>query len=131
MIDLMRATQDAFFEALSAAVPPTLATVRQHVKQDTRPPLVIIGTIESDNEGSGEQTEHLYVEVQSIYRGGDRAELLAIMHAVRVALDGKPLAATDAELTAPRFVGAVASDAGSDGVTYAGISNFELWATAA
>lgn len=131
MIDLMRATQDGVFVALDTNIASALAKVRQHVQQDTEPPLVIVGAIDSENDGRSEQRERMSVEVQSIYRGGDRGELLAIMHAVRVALDWRTMIATGAVFTPCRFVGASVSDVGPDGVTYAGISNFEVWAEAA
>jgi hypothetical protein len=127
MIDLMSATQAAVFGALDDRV--TLAPVHDHVKQDTDPPFVKIGTIETISEGGkDEQAETLQVEVHTIYRGADRSALLAIMHEVREALEGQTITAPDASFWTPTFIGAVASEAGPDGVTYAGISTFEVFA---
>jgi hypothetical protein len=128
-IDLMQATQDGFYAALKAGIPANVANVRQHVKENTPPPLVIVGTIESDNEApKGDQLERLTVEIQSIYRGADRAVLLGIMHRVRLALDDKTIAADGVQFDTPKFLHATASDAADDGVTYAGISFFEVFA---
>lgn len=127
MIDLMSATQLAFFQALEAGV--TLAAVHDHVKQDTNPPFVQVGTIETVNEGAkDEQSERLEVEIHTIYRGADRAALLAIMHQVRTSLDEVSIQAEGASFSTPVFVGAAASNAGPDGATYAGISTFEVYA---
>lgn len=127
MIDLMSAAQSAVFAALSAGV--SAAPVRDHVKQDTQPPFVKIGAIETDNEGDKhDQRELLSVEIHTIYRGADRTALLAIMHEVREALDDVEIAAAGASFETPNFVSSAASDAGPDGVTYAGISIFEFYA---
>jgi hypothetical protein len=70
--DLISPTQAAVFAALEAGV--TLAPVHDHVKQDTEPPFVKIGTIEGTNVGSKEEPrEEFEVEVHSIYRGADRS----------------------------------------------------------
>jgi hypothetical protein len=126
MIDLMSAGQAAIFAALETGV--VLATVHDHVKQDTAPPFVKIGAIATNNEGGkGEQAETLEVEIHTIYRGADRSVLLAIMHQVREALDEQQLAGGGASFR-PTFATAAASDAGPDGVTYAGITTFEVFA---
>jgi hypothetical protein len=128
MIDLMSAGQEAVFVALEAGV--DLASVHDHVKQDTDPPFVKIGEITTSNEGTkGDQAEILEVEVHTVYRGADRSVLLAIMHQEREALDEQTLSAGGAAFRV-RFVSAAASDAGPDGVTYAGIGVFELFAEA-
>lgn len=127
MIDLLQATQDAFYAALVAGVPSERAKVLVHVKQDTTPPMVIIGAMTSENEANDGQIERIEVEIQTIYRGGDRGELLAIMHLVRAALDGVTISATGVYFGKPRYLGASASDVGPDGVTYAGISSFEVY----
>lgn len=127
MLDLVSPTQAAVYAALAAGV--TLAPVHDHVKQGTEPNFVQIGAIEVGNEGSKEeQRERIEVEVHTIYRGKDRAELLAIMHEVRTALDGVVIEADGVSFWAPEFLSAAASSAGPDGVTYAGISIFEIYA---
>jgi hypothetical protein len=43
MIDLLAATQDAFFTALKAALDPGIVPVFQHVPENTQPPFVMVG----------------------------------------------------------------------------------------
>jgi hypothetical protein len=122
-IDLMAPTQAAVFAALEAGV--TLAPVHDHVNQGTEPNFVKIGAINGTNEGAREeQREEFEVEVHSIYRGKDRGELMAIMHQVRTALDGVAIAAEGVSFWTPEFLTQAISDAGPDGITYAGISAF-------
>lgn len=127
LIDLMAPTQAAFFTALEAGV--TRAAVYDHVKQGTQPNFVKIGVIHGTNEGAREeQLEQFEVEVHTVYRGGDRSELMAIMHEVRVSLDGVPISADGVSFWTPQFLNQSISDAASDGVTYVGISTFSVTA---
>lgn len=128
MIDLLQAAQDAVYDALAGSVPAELATVRQHVRENTQPPLVIIGALDSVPESKGGELELVTVEIQSIYRGGDRGELLRIAGAVRAALDGCSITADGASFSTPSWTRTSVSDAASDGVTYAAISTFEFYA---
>lgn len=130
MIDLMSATRGAVYRALAAAVPGDLAPVYDDVPQNTPPPFVKIGSIDSENASAkGDQVELLTVEVVAVYRGEDRGVLLAMMHAARAALDRQPITADGVAFEPPRFVVGSASDASQqDGVTYAGVLNFELYA---
>lgn len=122
-VDLLTPTQAAVYAALKSRV--TLAPVYDHVKQDTQPDFVKIGAIDGTNEGArDEQREQFIVEVQSVYRGGDRTQLMALMHEVRLSLDGIAIAAAGASFWTPEFLDQAISDAGPDGVTYAGISRF-------
>jgi hypothetical protein len=122
-IDLMSPTQAAVFKALETGV--TLAPVHDHVKPGTEPDFVKIGAINGTNEGAREeQREEFEVEIHSIYRGADRTRLMDIMHEVRTSLDGVEIAADGASFWAPEFLMQAISDAGPDGVTYAGISTF-------
>lgn len=126
MIDLMSATQEGFYEALKAAV--SLASVFDHVKQGTQPNFVQLGPIESLSEGTKHgQLELLSIEIHTIYRGMDRRELLAIMHQVRQ-IEDLAITADGVSFSAPSFVSAAASNPGPDGITYAGISTFEIYA---
>jgi hypothetical protein len=130
MIDLMSPTQEAVFEALADAIPDEVAEVLDHVPQD-RPieRFVKLGAIEEENVGTKDEPRSRFeIEVHTIYRGTDRSVLLAIMHRVRGALDEQPIAAEGVDFSSPDFLGAAASDAGPDGVTYAGISTFEIYA---
>lgn len=126
-IDLLTPTQTAIFVALSAGV--GLADVHDHVKHGTEPNFVKVGPITGTNEGAREeQLESFEVEIHSIYRGADRAELMAIMHQVRTSLDGVAIFADGVSFWTPEFVSQAASDAGPDGITYAGISTFKVTA---
>ena len=129
MIDLISATASAVFAALQDAIDPAMATVTQHVLEDQAPPLIVIGAIDSENQaGKGEQLERITIEIQSIFRGEGRSKLLAMMAAVRDALDGQRITASGVSFDTPRYLSASASDVAPDGVTYAGITQFEIFA---
>jgi hypothetical protein len=129
VIDLTTAVQNAVFAALKAHVPAQLGGAHDHVKQDTPPPFNKIGAIEVANEGGkGEQRERFVIEVHSIHRGNSRAPLLAQAHAVRVALHDRELAAPGVAFSTPNWIDGAISDAGADGVTYAAINTFEVFA---
>jgi hypothetical protein len=122
-IDLMAPTQAAVFTALKSGV--SKVPVHDHVKPGTEPSFVKIGAINGTNDSAREeQREEYEVEIHSIYRGADRTELMAIMHEVRTALDGVDIAAEGVSFWTPEFLSQAISDAGPDGVTYAGISTF-------
>lgn len=128
-VDLITPSQDAVIARLKAGVPAQLGSVHQHVKQDTPPPFVMVGSIDASNEGSkGSQAETITVELHFVTRGPSRAPLLALMHAARVCLDGAVLEAAGVQFETPNYIGGTASNAGPDGVTYAGISTFEFTA---
>jgi hypothetical protein len=129
IIDLLTPSQDAVIARLKAGVPPDLGTVHQHVSQDTKPPFVMVGAIDSSNEGGkGSQTELISVELHYVFRGSTRAPLLALMQAGRASLEGQELAAPGVAFETPNWIGSTVSTAGPDGVTYAGISTFEFYA---
>lgn len=128
-VDLIEPAQDAVIALLKAGVPAELGSVHQHVKQDTKPPFVMVGSIDSTNEGAkGSQTELISVELHFVFRGSARAPLIKLMHAARAALEGQELSAPGITFETPNFIGATVSTAASDGVTYAGISTFEFYA---
>lgn len=123
MIDLVEAGRIAAFNALKAKV----ADVRDFVKQDTQPPFTMLGDIEFANEGSkSEPLLAVSIEVISVYRGGDRAELTARMHGAFEALNDQPLAAPGAEISSARLSAGAVSNAGPDGVTMVGVQTFEF-----
>jgi hypothetical protein len=126
----MQATQDAVLAALSAAIDPSLAPVLQHLPQGTQPPFVKVGAIDTDSDTiHGEQFEHVTIEIQCAYRGEERGPLLDLMHAVRQALDSKRITSDGVTFGLPRFLSASASDASPiDGLTYAGVSSFQILA---
>ena len=126
-IDLLTPAQDAVIAALKAGVPTQLGSVHQHVKQDTQPPFVMVGSIDASNEGSkGSQSENITVELHFVTRGPSRAPLLALMHAARACIEDADLIAAGVQFETPNYVGGAASNAGPDGVTYAGVSTFEF-----
>lgn len=127
-VDLVEIARGAVFEALEAGLAGTGATALDHVEQDAPTPFVQIGEIEWANEGGKhELVLRISFDIETVYVGADRAELLAIMHAAFVALHGADLAADVAVFAeAPTFQGGGASRAASDGKTYAGLQSFEL-----
>ncbi len=134
MIDLMTAARDALWRAMKASVDPGLCQVLDDTPQGTQPPFLKVGTIDSEGEsGKGDQLERLTVEVIAVYRGNDRGDLLAMMHAARIAIEGNRALSDDtAHLSPPIFLKASASDASQqDGVTFVGLLNFDIWAEAA
>lgn len=129
-VDLLTATQGALFRALSAAIAAPDWPVYDTIPAGAQPPFTKIGPIDSSNQGAKSgQAELLTAEIQTIYRGSDRSKLTARMHAARAALDGHTLAADGVIFQEMRWLDASASDASpQDGLTYAGISNFEVYA---
>lgn len=128
-IDLLGPSQDAVFARLKEGVPAAIATVHQHVKQDTQPPYIVIGAIDSDNGAAkGGQTEQISVDIHFVHRGTSRAPLFTMMHAARRALEGQPLVAEGVEFETPNWLGSSGTTAGPDGVTYAGLSQYEFFA---
>lgn len=127
IVDLITPTQDAVIAKLKAGVPKELGSVHQHVKQDTQPPFVMVGSIDASNEGSkGAQSESMQVELHFVTRGPSRAPLLALMGAARAALEGEQLEVEGVSFETPNWLGSTVSNAGPDGVTYAGVSTFEF-----
>jgi hypothetical protein len=128
-IDLMSAVQAGVFSGLEANMPAELAQVFDTAPQDFKGSLVLLGAIESSNEGRpGEQRERFEVEVHAVYQGKDRSKLLKIMHAARIALDEQPIAADGADLSRPTYLAGAADTVASNGVTYAGLLTFEIFA---
>ncbi|WP_288338594.1 hypothetical protein [uncultured Sphingomonas sp.] len=128
-IDLLSGAQLATVKLLRNQLPADQREIVRHsLKQGTQPPFHLIGDIDTANDGDkGEQLEAITVDVHTVYRGGDRAELLAMMHQVRLATDG---AKVDLGGASYRFHwdAAAASTAAADGVTYAGITSLILTA---
>lgn len=127
MVDLIAGSRGAVFALLEAGV--TLAPVFDTVEQDSKPPFVMIDEIEWENEGSkAEPLLKISLKVATVYRGGDRDALLAIMHENYTAVAGAALSAEGIGFDTPGLVAGYASTAGPDGVTYAGIQTFEFYA---
>lgn len=127
MVDLVEASRGALFDAIAAGLVGSGFVARDHVKQDSDPRFVQIGDIEWTNEGGKDDvTLRLIFDVVTVYRGADRAELLAVMHRNFLALHGVELEADGVVLRAAELIGGSASNAASDGVTYAGLQSFEI-----
>jgi len=124
-MDLVEATRGAAFEAIAAAVPDVLDFVRH----DTQPPFTMLGDIDFENEGSKEDPLlDITLELITVYRGKDRAQLIAMMGAAGGALSGAELVADGVAFSRPRLVSGSVSGAGPDGVTFAGVQTFTLTA---
>ncbi|BBC72920.1 conserved hypothetical protein [Altererythrobacter sp. B11] len=128
IVDLVAAAQAAVFAKLDGdAALKALCAVCDHVPQDTSPPITRVGKIESDPiGGKGEQLEQITVDVETVYRGESRAELLAMMFAARQALDGQTLQYAGVTFDLPEWLGGVTDGPARDGVTYAGIQTFSV-----
>jgi hypothetical protein len=139
-IDLLTPAQDALFAALepiagAASIPEGLSAdlgglrVFQHVPEDTAPPYIVLGNIEStDQSCRDEQASEIMAEVITVWRGHRRRELLWMMHQVRRQLNNQPIAAAGAVFTRPTIGAEKASEAINDGVTYVGLSTFTFTA---
>lgn len=83
------ATEAAAFVTLSAGV--TLATVYQHVPEDTNPPVVIVADMSTDaakhsSKESVRQDCQIELTIASVFKGEARAPILAIEEEVLAAL---------------------------------------------
>jgi hypothetical protein len=128
-VDMLTATQDALIAALQQRLPPEQQGLARHtLMEGTAPPFHLIGDLDAENIGSkGEQLELLTADIYTVYRGTDRRELLGLMHPVRLALDDQKLV-VDGIAFRTRWAGASASRASSDGVTFAGVTQIEIYA---
>lgn len=128
-LDLMTGAQDALIKLLQDQLPATdRGIVRHSLAQDFSPPFHLVGDIDSDNVGRpGEQLEEIEAEVHSVYRGGDRRQLLTMLHKVRLACDNARIEIGGASFRV-RWGGALASRAAGDGVTYAGATTLHITA---
>lgn len=136
MIDLLQCAQDAAFSLLLpleqdadlATILGAPAQVLQHVPENTQPPIVIIGDLDTVNEGGkDDQLEQIGVQIQFVYRGPGRAPLLTMMKRARDLLHGQRVTVEGGHL-AFTWKGGSASSAAADGITYAGISEFDVFA---
>lgn len=133
-VDLLSAASDGFFALLDAAIDAADAEVATNPTpiepgdtSDKR--FVLIGDIDSEDKGSkDEQLELLTVQIVVIYRGTQRSELHALMHRARMALDGATPIVAGIEFGAIAFQGAASSPPASDGLTHAGLLEFEIFA---
>ena len=99
------------------------------VPQDQEGNFVQIDDLDWSNEGGKHDPElQVAIDVVTIYRGENRSELLAIMHANYRALIEAPIEAEGVTITGVQLLGGFASGAGPDGLTYAGLQSFVLFA---
>ena len=128
-LDLISGAQAAVVKLLQDGLPEEQrGMVRHSLKQNFQPPFHLIGDIASENAGSkADQLEEIEVDVHTVYKGGDRGELLALMHQVRTAADEQLIEIAGASFRV-EWVGAIASTAAADGVTYAGITTLKIFA---
>jgi hypothetical protein len=128
-INLVEAARGAVFIAIAAGLAGVNAVALDTVPQDQEPNFVQLDDLDWINEGGKRDPElRITIDIVTIYRGEDRAELLAIMHANERALVDVRLEADGVILQGGRVVAGSASGAGPDGVTYAGLQTFELYA---
>ncbi|OWK27578.1 hypothetical protein [Sphingomonas dokdonensis] len=129
LADLVEAARGAVFVAIAAGLEGLNAVALDHVPQDQPGNFVQLDDLDWSNEGGKQDPElRITIDVVTIYRGQDRAELLGIMHANERALVDAPIVADDVAITGVSLVGGSASGAGPDGLTYAGLQTFELFA---
>ncbi|WBO23933.1 tail completion protein gp17 [Sphingomonas abietis] len=127
--DVLQAAQDRVFLLLNGA-PSLTGKVYQAVPQDTQPPFVVVGDMNVQPLGGKLDTsKRITVDVHFVYRGEERRGLLAMMNAAYWALFGK----VPDDLDGVTFCGPIdwlADDTatGTDGVSYAGLSTWEVCA---
>ena len=130
IVDLMDAAQTAVFGAISGRQALTnLSQVTQHVLPNMLAAghITRIGKIESGPIGEkSDQLEEISIDIETLYRGTSRAEVLAIMFQQRLALDGQALAHDGVAFDTPEWAGAVVDGPAKDGVTYVGIQTFTI-----
>lgn len=128
-VDLLQAAQDAVFLVLKDALAATnYPAIFQSVPQDTQPPFTMVGDMDADPLGDkGGDSKRITIDVHFVYRGEERRGLLAMMNAVYVALNDQPLDDTDGVSfpTSPSWLSDNTAT-GADGVTMAGVSQFEI-----
>jgi hypothetical protein len=125
----MLATQEAVFDALSAAIVMPLAAVYQHVPENTQPPVVIIGELTAGQEGGkGDDFERHTLEIVTIFRGPGRKGLYEIMQLVKATLHQQQLASPSGSLLSRPHLTSASDELLEDGLSYYGRQTFELFA---
>jgi hypothetical protein len=131
MIDSQSAVQLAVFSALNVdASVIALADVWQNPPENTQPGekgLVIIGLVVLDADQDMDGTiDRATISVFTQVRKTDARELYALNSAVRNALDGQPITASGAIISAPAFLSAEPKMM-ADGQTYEDELRFEMF----
>lgn len=123
-VHLIERARAAVYVRLEAAVG---GPVFDHLPQDTQPPFRKIGEIEwTSGDAKFDGTIHVTVELITLYRGEDRAELVAMVGANREALHDQVIEEGGIVVQEIAEVAGQISDAAADGVTYAAIQHFEM-----
>jgi hypothetical protein len=124
--DLQSALETRLFARLSAIV--TLATVYQHVPQDTPAPLVIIGEVRSEDAGAkGLRLDRYEIEIVTEVNAQSRKALTAIQAQVRTALDGWRPGNTAEVVFGELVLLETSGQIGADGETYFGSQRFAIF----
>ncbi len=130
-VDVLQGAQDAVFLKLQAAMAATdYPAVFQSVPQDTQPPFTMVGDMDADPLGDkGGPAKRITIDVHFVYRGEERRGLLAMMNAAYWALNDQPLDEIDG-VAFPTSATWLSDNTatGADGVTTAGVSQFEVFA---
>ncbi|ARS29080.1 hypothetical protein KC8_17560 [Sphingomonas sp. KC8] len=132
MVLIDEAIENATYAALIAGMPTGVADVYQHVPARTAPSYVVIGKIDTENQGGKDGIDVLgQVEIACFFEGPARAGLWAIMRAVFNALHDQPLSADGVVFGGCRWLNNQSdpdNNPETDNVRYLGLMNFEIWA---
>lgn len=130
-VDLVEAVRGAVFTTLASAHEDAGTPVLDHVGQDQPWPFVALDELTWENTGSkDEPLLRVSIDVETFYRGEDRAELLAIMNRNMVLEDGA-IAPPGVSMQPDGLTGGGASGIPNDGVSYWGTQTFDFYVEAA
>lgn len=127
MIEAEDAVEAVAYTQLNVTAVTALAAVYQHVPEDTPPPVVIIGDMDSEPiGGKGDPDRRVNLVVIAVIQAEERKPLRAIQAEINAQLDGKSFAHEGWELHFT-FTG---SDGAllEDGATYVGNTRFTVLA---
>jgi len=129
--DVLQAVQDAVFLKLKAAlIAAGYPQVFQSIPQGTEPPFTMVGDMNAEPLGGKLDTsKRVTVDVHFVYRGEERRGLLTMMNAAYWGLFGK----VPDDIDGVTFCGPIDwldddTSTGTDGVTFAGLSTWEVCA---
>ncbi|MBB4152904.1 hypothetical protein GGQ80_000792 [Sphingomonas jinjuensis] len=127
IVDTLTGAQDAIVALLQDRLPPDQRElVYATIPQDTPAPFFLIGDIDVERVDDEGQLDRASVDVHAIHQG-NRRDLLARMHLVRVAAHGQTVL-IDGAAYRVTWQSSAASTAAADGVTFAGLIAFDLFA---
>jgi hypothetical protein len=120
------AVELAAYQLLTAGA-PIGAAVFQDVPQDTAPPVIIVGDMESSGIGGKDDPDRVVsLEVVTVTSGDERKPCLDLQEKIETRLDGAKVAIVGWELTF-RFVDDNAALT-PDATGYVGLQKFEIMA---